>query len=209
MVPGLQGAPGSQDPQRGRVFEKPGQTMDKLVLVLPSVCYFVLVHYPVSRLIFGLLWHPAILAVFYSSEAFFGCTITWNDTWMVHKSVQPMFFHSYWCVLSHFPVSRWIFGRIWQPTIMVHFDPKKWNFWTLPDLEWHLDDAQKCLAHLFQCLGCILNHFPLSRLFFSSIMASSYCGCSLPKKHPFLDPPGPGIAPGWCIKVSNTHFPID
>ena len=106
-----------------------------------SVCYFVLVHYPVSRLIFGLLWHPAILAVFYSSEAFFGFTITWNDTWMVHKSVQPMFSHSFWCVLSHFLVSRWIFGRIWQPTIMVHFDPKKWNFWTLPDLVWHLDDA--------------------------------------------------------------------
>ena len=123
------------------VFEKPGQTMDKLVLVLPTVCYFVLVHYPVSRLIFGLLWHPAILAVFYSSEAFFGCTITWNDTWMVHKSVQPMFSHSFWCVLSHFLVSRWIFGRIWQPTIMVHFDPKNWHFWTLPDLEWHLDDA--------------------------------------------------------------------
>ena len=141
MVLGLQGAPGSQDPQRGRVFEKPGQTMDKLVLVLPTVCYFVLVHYPVSRLIFGLLWHPAILAVFYSSEAFFGFTITWNDTWMVHKSVQPMFSHSFWCVLSHFLVSRWICGRIWQPTIMVHFDPKNWHFWTLPDLEWHLDDA--------------------------------------------------------------------
>ena len=26
--------------------------------------------------------------------------------------------------------------------------------------------------------------------------------------NPFLDPPGPGMAPGWGIKVPNTSFPI-
>ena len=45
-------------------------------------------------------------------------------------------------------------------------------------------------------------------LIFSSNMASSHYGCFLPKKHPFSDPPGPGITPGWGIKVLNTSFSI-
>ena len=40
------------------------------------------------------------------------------------------------CASSAFPVSRWVIGLIWQPTVMVYFDPKKGNFWTPPDLEW-------------------------------------------------------------------------
>ena len=58
----------------------------------------------------------------------FGPAWTWNDTWMGHKSVQHTFSHCLGCVLAHFPVSRWITGLIWQPTAVVHFDPKNWCF---------------------------------------------------------------------------------
>ena len=66
----------------------------------------------------------------------FGPTWTWNGTWMGHKSVQHIFPHCLACILTHFPVSRWVIGLIWQPSIMVYFDPKKGHFWTPPDLEW-------------------------------------------------------------------------
>ena len=42
------------------------------------------------------------------------------------------------------------------------------------------------------------NYFQLHILF----------SCFLTRKYPFLDQPGPGITPGWCIKVSNISFPI-
>ena len=58
----------------------------------------------------------------------FGPAWTWNDTWMGHKSVQHTFSHCLGCVLAHFPVSRWITGLIWQPTAVVHFDPKNGCF---------------------------------------------------------------------------------
>ena len=66
----------------------------------------------------------------------FGPTWTWNGTWMGHKSVQHIFPHCLGCVLTHFPVSRCVIGLIWQPSIMVYFNPKKGHFWTTPELEW-------------------------------------------------------------------------
>ena len=66
----------------------------------------------------------------------FGPTWTWNGTWMVHKSAQQIFPHCLGCVLTHFAVSRCVIGLIWQPSIMVYFNPKKGHFWTPPDLEW-------------------------------------------------------------------------
>ena len=34
------------------------------------------------------------------------------------------------------------------------------------------------------------------------------CNVFYPQNHPFSDPPGPGMTPGWGIKVSNTSIPI-
>ena len=67
------------------------------------------------------------------------CTWTWNGTWMERKSVQHMYSHYLGCDLVHFHVSRWVIELIWQPTIMVYFDPKNGHFWTPPDLEWDLE----------------------------------------------------------------------
>ena len=62
------------------------------------------------------------------------------------------------------------------------------------------------------CLRSVLAHYPVSRLNISSNMAPM-APCHFgwfftPQKHPFLDPPGPGMKPGWGIKVSKTPFPI-
>ena len=66
----------------------------------------VLVHYPVSRLIFSLNM----------ASCHFGCFLppkppifgpTW--TWMGHKSAQNISLHCLGCVSAHYPVSRWIF----------------------------------------------------------------------------------------------------
>ena len=65
--------------------------------------------------------------------------------------------------------------------------------------------AQHTFHH---CLGCVLAHYPVSRLIFSRNMATCDLGYFLPKKHPFSDPPGPGITPGWGRKVPNTPLPI-
>ena len=43
---------------------------------------------------------------------------------------------------------------------------------------------------------------------FSIYMASSHYGCFLTQKCLLLDPPRPGITPGWGIKVSKTSFLI-
>ena len=45
----------------------------------------------------------------------------------------------------------------------------------------------------------------VSRLMFSLNMAPSHFGCFF---LPFFGPPGPGITPGWGIKVPNIFFPI-
>ena len=55
------------------------------------------------------------------------------------KSVQHIYSHCLGCVLVHYLVSRWVIGLIWQPTIMVYFDPKNGHFWTPRDLEWDLE----------------------------------------------------------------------
>ena len=69
--------------------------------------------------------------------------------------------------------------------------------------------GQKSAQHTFpHCLRCVLAHYPVSRLIFSRNMATCDLGYFLPKKHPFSDPPGPGITPGWGRKVPNTSFPI-
>ena len=85
----------------------------------------VLAYYPVSRLIFSLNMASCHFGCFfYPKIPIFGPTWTWNDTWMGHKSVQHIYSHCLGCVLAHCPVSRWVIGLIWQPTIMVYFDPK-------------------------------------------------------------------------------------
>ena len=97
----------------------------------------VLTHYPVSRLIFLLNMASCHFGCFLTPKTpIFGPTWTWNGTWMVHKSAQHIFPHCLGCVLTHFPVSGCVIGLIWQPSIMVYFNPKKGHFWTPPDLEW-------------------------------------------------------------------------
>ena len=54
---------------------------------------------------------------------------------------------------------------------------------------------------LSYCLGVFLVHFLLSSMIFSFHMALS-------QKHPFSGQPGPGLIPGWCIKMPNTSNPI-
>ena len=54
---------------------------------------------------------------------------------------------------------------------------------------------------LSYCLGVFLVHFLLSNMIFSFHMALS-------QKHPFSGQPGPGLIPGWCIKMPNTSNPI-
>ena len=84
------------------------------------------------QVVFCSIWHPVILAIVDPKTPIFGPTWTWNDTWMGHKSVQHIYSHCLGCVLAHYPVSRWVIGLIWQPTIMVYFDPKKWAFLDAP-----------------------------------------------------------------------------
>ena len=44
--------------------------------------------------------------------------------------------------------------------------------------------------------------------FFCSIWRPVILAVFYPQNHPFLDLPGPGMAPGWGVKVSNTCIPI-
>ena len=44
--------------------------------------------------------------------------------------------------------------------------------------------------------------------FFRSIWHPVILTVFYPQNHPFSDPPGPGMTPGWGIKVSNTSIPI-
>ena len=62
----------------------------------------------------------------------FGPTWTWNYTWMGQKSAQHTSPHCLSCVLAHYSVSRWVIGLVWQPTMMVHFEPKKGLFLAAP-----------------------------------------------------------------------------
>ena len=77
--------------------------------------------------------------------------------------------------------------------------------WTWNDTWMWQKSAQHTYYHWW---GCVLAHYPDSRLIFSLKMASCHFGCFLTQKYPFLDPTGPGITPGWGIKVSNISFPI-
>ena len=54
----------------------------------------------------------------------------------------------------------------------------------------------------------VLTHYPVSMSIFSSTMAPSHYGCFLTQKSLLLDPPGPGITPGWGIKVSKSSILI-
>ena len=88
------------------------------------------------------------------------------------------------------------------------FSPKTPFFgpsWTWNDTWMGHKSVQNTFSH---CLGCVMAHYHVSRLNFSSNTASCHFGCFLPPKHPFSDPPGPGMTPVWGIKVSNTSFPI-
>ena len=58
------------------------------------------------------------------------------------------------------------------------------------------------------CLGFVLVHYPVSRLVFLLNMASCHFSYIWAINHPFSDPPGPGMTPGWGIKVPKTSFPI-
>ena len=112
------------------------------------------------QVVFFLYYGILLLWLFFTQKTLiFGPTWTWNCTWMVHKSVQHTFSHWLRCVLSHFPVSRWIFGLIWQPTIMVHFDPKNGYFWMPPDLEWYLERGWMASSHLPIHVSKLLVHF--------------------------------------------------
>ena len=89
----------------------------------------------------------------------FGPTWTWNDTWMGHKSAQNIFPHCLGCVLAHYPVSRWVIGLVWQPTMMVHFEPKKGLFWPPPDLKMAPGEGLMASSHLAICIRELLVHF--------------------------------------------------
>ena len=111
---------------------------------VPSIYFHclgcVLEHFPVPRYIFLLNMASCHFGCFLPPKPpIFGLTWTWNGTWMGRKSLQHMYSHCLGCVLVHFPVSRWVIGLIWQPTIMVYIDPKNGQFWTPPDLEWDLE----------------------------------------------------------------------
>ena len=127
--------------------------------IFPNCLECVLAHYPVSRLIFWSIWHPFILAIFDQKTPIFGPTWTWNDTWMGHKSAQHIFSHCLGCVLAHYPVSRWVIGLVWQPTMMVHFDPKKGFFCPPPDLKMAPGEDSMASSHLAICIRKLLVHF--------------------------------------------------
>ena len=97
--------------------------------IFPYCLGCVLVHYPVSRLVFLLNMASCHFGCFLPPKPpIFGPTWTWSDTWMGHKSVWQISSHCLGCVLALFPVSRWITGLIWQPTAVVLFDPKNGCF---------------------------------------------------------------------------------
>ena len=127
---------------------------------------------------------------------------TWNATWMGHKSVPRIYSHCLGCVMAQYPVSRLLFFSqhgilsfllFFNTKIVIFGHTRTWN------ATWII------YSH---CLGCVLAHYPVSRLNISSNMAPCHFGCFWAHKYPFLDRPGPGMTPGWGIKVSKTPFPI-
>ena len=112
------------------------------------------------------------------------------------------------CVWAHFPFPGWFlstmasrhFGCFWTQKTPLFGPTWTWN------VAWM---GYKSVWHIFSyCLWCVLTLFPLSRLIILSIMASPHLGCFWTPNHPFLDPPGPGVTPGWGIKVSDRSLPI-
>ena len=123
-------------------------------------CICVLTHFAVSRLIFLLNMASCHFGCFLTPKTpIFGPTWTWNGTWMVHKSAQHIFPHCLGCVLAHYPVSRWVIGLVWQPTMMVHFEPKKGLFWPPPDLKMAPGEGLMASSHLAICIRELLVHF--------------------------------------------------
>ena len=112
-------------------------------------------------------------------------------------------------LLAHYPVSRLVFllnmASCHFGLFLSHKSPIFGPTWTWNDTWMGHKSAQNIFPH---CLGCVLAHYPVSRLIFLLNMASCHFGCFWPKKHPFSDPPGPGITPGWGIKVPNTSIII-
>ena len=101
------------------------------------------------------------------------------------------------------------FCSIWYPVILVIFDPKNTHFQTHLDLELHLDGAEKCPTYLSPLLGLCFG--PLSSFqvdIFAQYGILPFWLFFYPQNHPFLDPPGPGMAPGWGIKVSQAFISI-
>ena len=131
---------------------------------VPSIYFHclgcVLEHFPVPRYIFLLNMASCHFGCFLPPKPpIFGPTWTWNGAWMGRKSVQHMYSHCLGCVLVHFPVSRWVIGLIWQPTIMVYFDQKMSHFWTPAHLKWYLEMASMAPSHLSICKTKILVHY--------------------------------------------------
>ena len=61
--------------------------------------------------------------------------------------------------MAHYPVSRWVIGLVWQPTMMVHFEPKKGLFWPPPDLKMAPGEGLMASSHLAICIRELLVHF--------------------------------------------------
>ena len=61
--------------------------------------------------------------------------------------------------MAHYPVSRWVIGLVWQPTMMVHFDPKKGFFCPPPDLKMAPGEDSMASSHLAICIRKLLVHF--------------------------------------------------
>ena len=90
--------------------------------IFPHCLGCVLVHYPVSRLVFLLNMASCHFGCFLPPKPpIFGPTWTWNDTWMGRKSAQNISPHGLGCVSAHYPVSRWIFCSIRHPVIFGYF----------------------------------------------------------------------------------------
>ena len=99
---------------------------------------------------YGNLWFGLL---FTQKTPIFGPTWTWNYTWMGQKSAQHIFPHCLGCVLAHYSVSRWVIGLVWQPTMMVHFEPKKGLFLAAPWLEnstWSGLNGLKPPSHMYK-----------------------------------------------------------
>jgi len=77
--------------------------------------------------------------------------------------------------------------------------------WTWNDTWMGHKSVQNTFSH---CLGCVMAHYHVSRLNFSSNMASCHFGCCLTSKTPIFGPTWTWNDNCMGIKVSNTSFPI-